>query len=113
MPDIFDEFKFDTGNYLPLTEATYYTMLSLVEPLHGYGIMQKVAEISGGAVRPGPGTMYGVLAMLEKEGLIAREKTAGRRKMFILTLKGRMVLRDQIDRLEVMVKNGRGVRTRL
>ena len=32
--------------YLPLTEATYYIMLSLVEPLHGYGVMQRVKEIS-------------------------------------------------------------------
>ena len=113
MPDIVNPAKFDSGKYLPLTEATYYTMLSLVEPLHGYGVMQKVAEISHGAVKPGPGTMYGVLAMLEKEGLIVRDKQQKRRKLYILTIKGRLVLKDQIERLEVMVKNARDIRTRL
>ena len=113
MPDIFSKTRFDPARYLPLTEATYYTMLSLVEPLHGYGIMKKVAEISGGAVKPGPGTMYGILSTLEKEGLIMREKAEKRRKRYILSIPGRLVLKEQIDRLEVMVKNARDVRTRL
>ena len=49
--------QFDTSPYLPLTEATYYTMLCLVEPRHGYGIMQEVRRISQGAVKLGPGTL--------------------------------------------------------
>ncbi len=47
----------EANKYLPLTEATYYIMLSLVEPLHGYGVMQKVNEISQGTVSVGPGTL--------------------------------------------------------
>ena len=34
-----------------LTEAFYYILLSLYQPLHGYGIMQKAQEFSGGRVR--------------------------------------------------------------
>ncbi len=113
MSDIFSKTRFDPARYLPLSEATYYTMLSLVEPLHGYGIMKKVAQISNGAVKPGPGTMYGILATLEKEGLIMPEKSEKRRKRYILSIPGRLVLKEQIDRLEVMVQNARGVRTRL
>jgi len=111
MPDIFSKTRFDPSVYLPLSEATYYTMLSLVEPLHGYGIMKKVAQISNGAVKPGPGTMYGILATLEKEGLIMPADI--RRKRYILSIPGRLVLKEQIDRLEIMVKNARDVRTRL
>jgi DNA-binding PadR family transcriptional regulator len=105
--------QFDASPYLPLTEATYYTMLCLVEPRHGYGIMREVGRISEGAVRLGPGTLYGALAALEKQGLIARDRQEGRRKNYILTLKGRLVLAAQIARLETMVKNARNVRTKL
>ena len=56
--------------YLPLSEATYFVMISLVDPLHGYGIMQHIKKISQGSVTVGPGTLYGILSTLEKEGLI-------------------------------------------
>ena len=42
--------------YIPLTEATYYILLSLVKPMHGYGIMQMVEEMTNGEVKLGPGT---------------------------------------------------------
>jgi DNA-binding PadR family transcriptional regulator len=64
----------DTNKYLPLTEATYYIMLTLIEPLHGYAVMQKVEQISHGTVRVGPGTLYGVFDTLEKACLIAMVK---------------------------------------
>ena len=35
----------------PLTEAVYYILLSLTEPLHGYGIMQRAEQLSSGRVR--------------------------------------------------------------
>ena len=64
----------DTNKYLPLTESTYYIMLTLVEPLHGYAVMQKVEEISKGTVKVGPGTLYGAFTSLENEGLIIKVK---------------------------------------
>ncbi|UCD09577.1 MAG: hypothetical protein JSU79_02745, partial [Dehalococcoidales bacterium] len=41
--------------YLPLSEATYYIMLALTDPLHGYGVMQEVEKLSQGTVKVGPG----------------------------------------------------------
>jgi DNA-binding PadR family transcriptional regulator len=99
--------------YLPLTEATYYIMLTLVEPLHGYGVMQKVEQISQGVVKVGPGTLYGAFSSLEKEGLIRMVKEEQRRKCYHLTDKGRQVLVGQIDRLEIMSANGLPVRKHL
>ncbi len=99
--------------YLPLTEATYYIMLSLVDPLHGYGVMQKVREISKDTVKVGPGTLYGVFSTLEKEDLIVKVREEGRRKCYTLTSKGQRVLFDQIKRLEIMSANGSSVRERL
>ena len=99
--------------YLPLTEATYYIMLVLVEPLHGYGVMQKVEQISQGTVKVGPGTLYGAFSTLEKEGLIRMVKEEDRRKCYQLTGKGKQVLVEQINRLEVMNANGLSVRGQL
>jgi len=99
--------------YLPLTEATYYIMLVLVEPLHGYGVMQKVEQISQGIVKIGPGTLYGAFSSLEKEGLIEMVSEEQRRKCYQLTDKGRQVLVGQIDRLEIMSANGLPVRKHL
>ena len=105
--------KDKTGKYLPLTEATYYIMLALIEPLHGYGVMQKVEQISQGTVKVGPGTLYGVFATLEKEGLIIKVKEEERRKCYALTDKGRWVLAMQIERLEIMRANGAAIRNNL
>ena len=95
--------------YLPLTEATFYILVALVEPLHGYGIMQKVEGMSEGTVSIGPGTMYGAFTNLEKEGLISMVKEEDRRKSYALTVKGRQVLAEQIRRLAIMARNGQAV----
>jgi len=99
--------------HLPLTESTYYILLALVEPLHGYGVMQKVKAISQGAVRIGPGTLYGAFSTLENEGLIVKVAEQDRRKSYTLTSKGRQLLKAQIDRFEVMLDNGRRVQGEL
>lgn len=99
--------------HLPLTETTYYILLALVEPLHGYGIMQKVEGLSEGTVSIGPGTMYGAFTHLEREGLIVMVKEEDRRKSYALTGKGRQVLAEQIRRLEIMTRNGREVLPKL
>lgn len=99
--------KENVEKYLPLTEATYYIMLALIEPLHGYGVMKKVEELSNKTVRIGPGTLYGAFTTLENEGLIVKTKEEDRRKCYTLTSKGKAVLLSQIGRLEIMSQNGR------
>lgn len=99
----------DTDSYLPLTESTYYILLALVKPLHGYGVMQKVEVMSGGTVTIGPGTLYGAFSNLEREKLITLVKEEERRKSYTLTAKGRQVLAAQIRRLVIMSRNGRAV----
>ena len=54
----------------PLTEATYYILISLTEPLHGYGIMKKVDEMSHGRIRLAAGTLYGALNTLLSTSLL-------------------------------------------
>jgi DNA-binding PadR family transcriptional regulator len=92
--------------YLPLTEATYYILLTLLEPLHGYAVMQRVQEISKGLVEIGPGTLYGAFSTLEEEHLIEMVKHENRRKSYSLTSKGKRVLLAQIERLRIMTQLG-------
>ncbi len=103
----------DIQKYLPLTESMYYVMLTLMEPLHGYGVMQKVDAISRGTVAIGPGTLYGMFTSFESEGLIVMVKEEERRKSYLLTAKGKRVLARQIERLEIMLKNAAEIKNRL
>lgn len=96
--------------YLPLSESTYYILLALAEPLHGYGVMQKVEAISGGDVKIGPGTLYGAFSKLEEARLIRMVNEQDRRKSYQLTEKGEAVLLAQLRRFEVMVANGARVK---
>lgn len=91
------------AKYLPLSEATFYVMLALNEPAHGYAIMQKVEAISGGSVTVGPGTLYGVFGTLEKQALIVKVAEEERRKVYALTELGRVVMAEHVRRLEMMV----------
>ena len=96
----------DLNKFLPLTETTYYTMLALIEPTHGYAVMQQTEATSQGTVTIGPGTMYGIFSTLEKQGLIRLAKEEDRRKCYLLTDKGKKVLKEHIRRLEIMAQNG-------
>ncbi|MFZ6709385.1 PadR family transcriptional regulator [Undibacterium sp. TC9W] len=93
------------SKYLPLSEATFYVLLVLTEPLHGYAVMQKVEDISEGNVVIGPGTLYGAFSTLEKQGLIKKVGEEERRKYYQLSDKGRLVLAEHIRRLEIMYRN--------
>lgn len=92
--------------YLPLTESTAYILLALRQPLHGYAVMQKVEIMSENTVKIGPGTLYGAFSTLESEGLIAKAGEGDRRKLYVLTSKGREILKEHIRRIEILVKNG-------
>lgn len=93
------------NQYLPLTETTYYIMLSLIEPQHGYGIMQQVKQLSNGKVVLAPGTLYGALSNLKKQKLINLiiEDTQNRRKVYKLTDLGHEVLSMEYQRMQTLV----------
>ena len=91
-----------------LTEATYYILLSLVRPRHGYGIMQLTEELSGGRVHLAAGTLYGALKALSTKGWIIQlpSDEDSRRKEYRLTEKGLQVLRVEVERLRELADNG-------
>lgn len=73
----------------PMTESAYYILLALMKPGHGYGMMQRIKELSGGHIEMGPGTLYGVLTRMNKEGLITLTSEEGRRKNYAITEEGK------------------------
>lgn len=94
-----------------LTEAVYYILLALHTPMHGYGIMQFVKEISGGRVNLGPGTLYGAInTMLSKDWIRSLEADSdSRKKEYEITAAGREVVLEEIKRLEELIENGKKI----
>jgi DNA-binding PadR family transcriptional regulator len=69
-----------------------------VEPMNGYQIIQQIAERSGGAWKPSPGSVYPTVQQLEDEGLVAGRETEGRR-LLELTEEGRQYVAEHPDEL--------------
>jgi len=66
------------------------------QPMNGYQIIQEIAERSGGAWKPSPGSIYPTLQQLEDEGLVRAETDNGRRA-FTLTDDGRAYVAEHAD----------------
>lgn len=93
----------------PLTEALFYILLAARRPVHGYGIIQEVAEMTGGRVNLGPGTLYGAInSLLEKGWIVLYSAEAGSRKKkeYVVTEAGRAVFDEEMRRLRELVANG-------
>ena len=105
-----------------LTEVTFYILLSLFVPRHGYAVMQFIEEKTGGRLALGAGTLYGALNALQKKGRIAlyedggsgadkgtcgngiRRENAGRKKEYIITSQGREAAERELDRLKELTE---------
>lgn len=86
--------------YVPMTETAFYILLCLKKPNHGYGIVQTVEKLTDGAIRLAPGTMYGSLAKMEKDGLIQFVREEDKRKIYQITELGMEVLQIELKRIE-------------
>ena len=91
-----------------LTEATYYILLSLCDPQHGYGIMQEAERLSNGRVHLAAGTLYGALNSMVDKGWIEQFpiEDGSRKKNYQITPSGLKVLKEEIERLRELVSNG-------
>jgi DNA-binding PadR family transcriptional regulator len=92
-----------------MTESVFRVLAALGEPRHGYGIMQRVKEESGGAVVIGPATLYAALGWLEQRGWIRRTgepEDARGKKTCRITEAGRRALADEAERLAALARTG-------
>lgn len=94
---------------LPLTETVYYILLVLLEPAHGYAVMQKIEALSEGQVKVAAGTLYGAFENLAGRKLIRPVKSDDpRRKTYETTVRGRDILMQDCRRMERMIALARG-----
>lgn len=95
--------------YSPMTESAFYILLCLKKPNHGYGIVQQTKELTEGEIIISPGTMYGTLSKMEKDGLIQFVKEQETRKIYIITELGEKVLEKEMNRIIRLYANVREV----
>jgi len=96
---------------IALTEAVFYILLSLTEPLHGYGIMQNVEKLSNGRVRLAAGTLYGAINSLLEKGWIRGLPGSddSRKKEYVITDAGKETVRNELMRLKELYDNGTAI----
>ena len=89
-----------------LTETTFFVLLSVYTPNHGYGIMQFVDQETQGRVVMGPGTLYGAInTLLKKEWIMPYgENDTDRKKEYIITPEGKAIMEKELERLQKMQK---------
>ena len=91
--------------YVPMTETGFYILLCLQEPNHGYGIVQRVEQMTEGEIRLSPGTMYGSLSKMEKDGVIRFVREEEKRKIYQITTLGNEVLQLELKRIKRLYRN--------
>ena len=91
--------------YVPMTETGFYILLGLREESHGYGIVKKTELLTNGEIKISPGTLYGSLSKMEKDGLIKYIKEEDKRKIYCITELGTEVLELEMKRIERLYKN--------
>lgn len=94
--------------YSPMTETGFYILFCLREPMHGYSIGKRIREMTGGEIVISPGTMYGSLSKMEKDGLIVFQREEEKRRIYAITPLGQAVLEQELRRIERLYKNSRG-----
>ncbi len=95
----------DVQKFSPLTEASFFILLALNEPNHGYGIIKYVEEKTDGRLKLAPGTLYGVITTFLRNKLISLEKIEGpkKKKTYRTTELGFTLLNHEVSRLKEMV----------
>lgn len=95
------------GSGIPLTAAVLAILLSLADgERHGYAMMKFAGTPDGGGLKMGPGTLYGSLDRLVRDGLVEETGTTDdeRRRYYRLTRDGQQVLAAELERLRSTLK---------
>lgn len=98
-----------TKKYCPMTETIFYTLLALLTPNHGYGIMKFVRELTKDRVKLGTGTLYTMLGRLVEDQMITVINEADGKKTYLLTEAGKEILHLEQERLKQQYENGQKI----
>ncbi len=85
--------------YVPMTETGFNILLCLRNECHGYYIVKEVEALTNGDILITPGTLYGSLSKMEKDGLIKFIREKQKRKICVITELGREVLELEVRRI--------------
>ncbi len=95
----------------PLSPQVFHILVALADrDQHGYGIMQDVAERTGGKLRLSAGTLYGSIKRLLEQGLILELKSSEgdeRRRYYRLTPLGRKTAKAEAERMAELLEQAR------
>lgn len=91
--------------YVPMTETGFYILLCFRKEAHGYNVIRKVEKLTDGEIRISPGTMYGSLSKMEKDGLLLFVREEEKRKIYCITDLGREVLELEMKRIGRLYRN--------
>ena len=89
-----------------LSEQMYYILLALWEPQCGADISRWAGVLSHGRIQIGPGTLYTLLARFEEQDIIRQTGCEGRKRYYVITEKGKAMLRTEYQRLQMLVQDG-------
>ena len=88
-----------------LTEVSFYILLSLYQPKHGYAVMQFIEDKTNGRLSLGAGTLYGALTSLQnKDWIEPCGDSEGRKKEYIITARGKQVAENELQRLKELLQ---------
>ena len=91
-----------------MTETAFFILFCLRKENHGYGIVQIVEKLTDGAIKLAPGTMYGSLSKMEKDGVIRFIREEDKRKIYQITELGQEVLDIEMKRIERLYNISKG-----
>ncbi len=91
--------------YVPMSETGFYILLCLREDAHGYSIVKTTEQLTNGEIKISPGTLYGSLSKMEKDGLITFVREEDKRKIYRITALGTEVLELEMKRIERLYKS--------
>lgn len=88
-----------------LTEVTFFVLLAMYIPRHGYAVMQFIEEKTEGRLVLGAGTLYGAITNLQSKGLIELYgEDESRKKEYKITDLGKDVVEKELNRLDKLTK---------
>lgn len=87
-----------------LTDSVFYIMAAFAQPKHGYAVMSEIEELTEGEVKIGPASLYTIIKkLIDEEYIVLYDKSDSRRKVYMLTDKGRSVLHHDMKRRQKMI----------
>ena len=93
-----------------LTESMFYVLMAFSKkPMCGIDVADYIEKRTKGRVVIGPATLYTILSKFEKEKYIRETKVEGRKRTYAITDYGRQAYRDELERLQQCLEDGRTV----